>query len=128
MRKVVLMMLLAVVSSSAMAEWVNYGNNEVMTGYADPSTIRKSGNRVKMWTLSDLHNPKELAGVQFLSMKGQYEYDCKKEQLRPLHLTFHTESMGRGEVISKVDSNTKWEPVPPKSIAEDFLKVACLKK
>ncbi len=52
MHKAILMILLAVVSSSVMAEWILYGygnKKEVeITVYADPATIRKSGNTVKM--------------------------------------------------------------------------------
>jgi len=47
MYKVILMMLLAVVSSSAMAEWVEVDTSDDSTYYANPNTIRKSGNKVK---------------------------------------------------------------------------------
>jgi hypothetical protein len=51
MRKAILMMLLAIVSSSAAAAWVPFGGGEIATPtiYADPSTILKSGNEVKIW-------------------------------------------------------------------------------
>jgi hypothetical protein len=48
MRKPILMMLLAVVSSSAAAEWVELGSNEISTAYSDPATIRRNGDMVKM--------------------------------------------------------------------------------
>jgi hypothetical protein len=53
-KKLLLTLLLAVVSSSVMAEWVlygySYGNKKgiIITVYADPATIRKSENTVKM--------------------------------------------------------------------------------
>lgn len=53
MRKTILMLLLAVVSSSAEAGWIAVGDGENMTTYADPTTIRKTGDRVKMWALLD---------------------------------------------------------------------------
>jgi hypothetical protein len=48
MRKLILILLLAVLSSSAMAEWIKVGANDNSTIYADPATIRKEGNMVKM--------------------------------------------------------------------------------
>jgi hypothetical protein len=44
-----------VVSTSAIAEWVAIGETEEkdLTVYADPTTIRKTGNIVKMWSLDD---------------------------------------------------------------------------
>ena len=48
--------MLAVVSSSAMAEWIEIGSNDYhygfieVTAYADPTSIRKVGDIVKMRT------------------------------------------------------------------------------
>src|SRR5471030_1082964 len=53
MRKTILMMLLAVVSGSAAAEWEEVANNENATTYADFVTIRKEGNLAKMWDVID---------------------------------------------------------------------------
>ena len=55
MKKLLLTLLLAAVSSSAMAEWVYVAKNKEGTYavYADPTTIRKAGNTVKMWGLDD---------------------------------------------------------------------------
>ncbi len=38
MHKAILMMLLAAVSSSAMAEWVKVSEDRLVTVYADPTT------------------------------------------------------------------------------------------
>ena len=94
MHKVVLMMLLAVVSSSAMAEWIKIGStsmaDQTVTYYADPATIRKSGNMVKMWNLSDFKSAKDAGnGNIYMSTKAQYEFDCKEEQTRLLYLISH---------------------------------------
>ena len=44
---VAILILLAVASGSAMAEWVPVGGNDRFTLYSDPTTISKSGNMVK---------------------------------------------------------------------------------
>jgi hypothetical protein len=51
--KKLLLILMLVVSSSAMAEWVWVGKSEGFTTYVDPTTVRKSGNKVKLWRLTD---------------------------------------------------------------------------
>jgi len=51
MPKAILIILLTVVSSSAMAEWVKVSEDKLVTAYADPTTIRKLGDKVKMWAL-----------------------------------------------------------------------------
>jgi hypothetical protein len=59
MHKTILMILLVVISSSEMAEWVFVTETEeedFSTFYADPVTIRKSGNNVKMCVLNVLQH------------------------------------------------------------------------
>jgi hypothetical protein len=80
MRKTIFLMLLAVVSSSAAAEWVEVSKSETVTVYADPATIRKAGDMVKMWTLSDYKTPDDV----HRSRVYQHEYDCKEWQIRLL--------------------------------------------
>jgi hypothetical protein len=59
MKKLLLSLMLAIVSSSAVAEWVFVAETEeedFSTFYADPVTIRKSGNNVKMCVLNVLQH------------------------------------------------------------------------
>ena len=53
MKKLLLTLILAVMSSSAMAEWIAIHQDEEISTYANPATMRKSGNKVKMWVLFD---------------------------------------------------------------------------
>ena len=111
MYRAILVMLLAVVSSSAMAEWVAIAAADGIISYANPATIRKSGNKVKMWSLIDFNSVQEDAGDKFLSSKSQNEYDCKEERIRTLYFSWHSENMGDGDVVyidRKPDKN--WDP------------------
>lgn len=114
MHKATLMMLLAVMSSSAVAEWVPVVGNETVgaTAYADPATIRKTGNKVKMWDLLDYKTAQGDAGMQYMSMKAQTEYDCKEEQSRPLYLSFHSENMGKGKVVDTYNNPSSLSDFP----------------
>src|SRR5665647_2349544 len=103
MHKAILMMLLAVVSSSATAEWVGVSGDEAgtFTVYVNPATIRRAdNNKVKMWDLYDYKTGKEIAGKTFMSVESQSEYDCKEKQQRILYTTTHSENMGRGEIVN----------------------------
>ena len=129
MRNAILMMLLAVVSSSAAAEWVEVGSDETATVYADTATIRKARNRVKMWSLFDYKTVRvpDKPLQPYLSMRGQSEYDCKKQRSRGLSVSFHPGHMARGDVtlIHTNASPDNWRPVPPGSVIEALWKVAC---
>jgi len=126
MHKIILVILLAIVSSSAMAEWVRIGTTNKSTVYADPTTIRKSGNKVKMWVLYDFNSVKGVSGEKYLSSKTQAGYDCMEEQEKILYYSWHSKNMGRGDVFwSKNKPNLDWTPVIPGSMRKPFWKIAC---
>jgi hypothetical protein len=99
MRKVFLGLLFAAVTSSAMAEWeIATGHDEAIF-YVDKTTIRKSGQIVKMWSLFDFVAIQDDGSGPFLSSKDQSEYDCKEERSRTLYFTNHSGPMGTGKIV-----------------------------
>lgn len=128
MRKIILMILLAVASNSAMAEWVKVASNENTTIYVDQSTIQRAGKMAKMWHLTDFTTPSKDMGEAYLSTKDQNEYDCKESKLRRRASSEHSKNMGGGKVVYKDTYTSRWKPVPPDSGIEILWKFACLKK
>ena len=125
MKKLLLILILTAVSSSAMAEWVwvaETDKEDFSTFYADPTTIRRSGNNVKMWVLDDLSTVK-LDSLR--SIKSKNEYDCKEKQSRVLFVAFYSEHMGGGETILIRNERSDWEPFPPDSMVGALLEFAC---
>jgi hypothetical protein len=129
MRKAILMMLLAVVSSSAAAEWVAVGVTESSTVYADAATLAKAGDKVRMWHLVDFNSVQAKAtGRRYISEKLQYEYDCKEERARLLSFLSHTGNMGGGAMVEGDWHPQKWEPVTQGSVIDYLRKFACGKR
>lgn len=119
-------MQLAVVSSSAVAGWIEVGGNETTTIYADPATIRMAGNMVKMWHLIDYTEARGIAGLKpYLSAKAQDEYDCKQERTRTLSISLHSGNMGEDEVLGTSTDPGKWRPVSPDTLVETLWEFAC---
>ena len=129
MRKVILMLLLAAVISSAIAEeWVavSYTDDGGVTVYADPSTLRKEGNIVSLWTLGDFKKAEQIGNSKHvMSLKEQYEYDCKEQQMRRIHAAKYSENMGRGKEIDSSPIHEGWQEVPPSSLNEQMWRFAC---
>ncbi len=121
-------LLLAVVSGNAAAEWVQVGSNATTTAYADPATIRRAGDTVKMWDLLDFKAALEIHKKQYLSQKSQTEHDCKEEQSRILYVTAHSENMGAGVVVNSESGPGKWLPISPGSIRQSLWDFACRKR
>ena len=124
MHKVVLMMLLAVVSSSAMAEWVKVSEDKLVTAYADPTTIRKLGDKVKMWVMWDHLTAKVVNSKPHMSTRVQKEFNCKEETTRQIYATTFSGNMLEGNKID-TQGGRDWEPVAPRTHDEALWKFAC---
>lgn len=129
MYKTLLVMLLAVMSSSVMAEWteVVIPSDPVFskgrTVYVDLTTIHKTRNRAKMWHLEDFESVSGLREGHY-SMKSQREYDCKKEQSRILNTMLFKGNMGLGGAYSLQSDISDWEPVA-NPVAKTLWKIVC---
>ena len=129
MRKAILIMLLAGVSSGAAAAWERVGDNIDFIGYADPATIRKVGNMVQMWVLRDYKTAQVFEGGPYMSTREQFEYDCKQERLQLLTVFAHSENLAKGKIVhSESFDYEEWQPVPRGTINQSLWKFACGKR
>lgn len=124
MKKLLLILMLAIMNNYAKADWIEVGINEKFTVYADPTTIRKTVHKVKMWTLYDY---KELQKPGILSTRHEDEYECEKKQRQGLSISAYSGHMADGETIYYIENelDDDWQPVPPDSIFEAIMKFAC---
>lgn len=127
----ILVLLLLMVSTNVFAEWtkVTGSSDGDMTVYVDFGTIKRKGNKVKMWDLFDFKTVQETAGTRYLSQLSRNEYDCEEEIKRMLNLYWYSGNMRNGETVTS-QSNIKDDgtSIIPGSINEALLKVACDKK
>ncbi|MGC2456807.1 MAG: surface-adhesin E family protein [Gallionellaceae bacterium] len=128
MRKAILIVLLAAMSSNAMAEWEAVGGNETSTFYVNPTPIRNRGDKVEMWVMINYATIQEMAGFNPMSLKVKNEFDCKKEQIRTLGYTLYSGKMGGGNAVFVDSDPMNSRPVMPDSAEEVFWKFACGKK
>jgi len=129
MRKVILMMLFAAASGSAAAAWERVRENSELTSYADPATIRKSGNMVQMWVLFDYKTPQEFDGKPFVSIREQFEFDCNGERLQLVTVFSHAENMAKGRIVYSASFDyEEWQPIRRGTTNEALWKFACGKR
>ena len=123
-----LFIALQVLSSRvAYAEWVEVGITDEATVYADPATIQRKGDVVKMWHLHDFKTTQTVLKKSSLSSRSQDEYDCTAARHRALASTSFSGSMGSGTIRSSYSIKGKWEPVPPGTMTQSLWNVACEK-
>lgn len=126
MKKRVVGVLLICAAGSVMANWVRVRGDGVVTVLADPATIVRSGDVVKMWSVINYARPRTTSdGKTYASSRQQLEYDCTENQSRSLFFSRHTEYTGWGDVVYRNDTPGRWIPVPSGSIGGALIKFAC---
>ena len=125
MKKLLLVLMLIFMSGDAAAEWVEGGRSKDLIVYYDPTTIRKSGSKVIIWSLHDYKTAR--GQVEYRSVTLESEYDCIKKQSRRLFLSFYQKNMGAGTTIRKDINSRNWLPIATGTIKESIWKNACLK-
>ena len=131
MKQLLLGLMLLMTATAANAEWTAIDSADNFIQYVDRATIRRNGNLVKMWSLQNFKTVQKSAagGESYLSVKEQWEYDCKEEKKRVLAFSWFDGKMGSGKVVySDSDFRDKWSPVGPESIGEILWKIACGKQ
>ena len=127
MRKFLLVLLLAVVSNSALAGWVRI-KNEFVPAYIDTDSVSKDGEIAKLSKLYDYKAAQmDSHGKLMRSMVIRYEYDCESRSVRTLDLISYSGNMGVGNVLSEVSNpNVNWHPVNSDDSETKLFKYACL--
>jgi len=130
MKRLLLTILLFLSSNPAYADWVAVGGKveAEMGAYADPATMRREEDLVKMEVLFDFKTIQTKAGVSYLSAKAQMEYDCAEQRFRGHAVMYFSGNMGSGNVLDRNSGKGKWLPVSPGSLDQTLWKVACGKK
>jgi len=126
MRRVLATVLLTIVSTSALADWVYVTGNDFATLYMDFSTLRRQGNFVRVWTLSDWAKPEKLSDeVSYRSSRTLLEYDCIEEMTRIRASVAYADAMGKGTAVLSTTMISEWAHIPPESLAREMWEVAC---
>jgi hypothetical protein len=125
----VVMMVLAVASGVAVADWTKVVTTESDVDiYVDRASISKSGDIAKMWVMEDRKTADTFSGKTFLSAKLQYEYDCKDNQRRVLQSSLYSGQKAGGSNVQTGTKSGPWRPIAKGRVSEALWKVACGKK
>ncbi|MEI7682499.1 MAG: surface-adhesin E family protein [Betaproteobacteria bacterium] len=133
MRKMMMVLMLCGCCGGAAAAWVAVPNGDASTFYADPATLQKSGNFVRMAILLDykkaqLRDTLDERNRSYQSIKSLSEFDCKEIRWRRLNFTQHSSAMGLGATINSNPVAGMWEPASAAGAAGGLWKIACAKK
>jgi hypothetical protein len=130
MKKLILLILL-LFSANVLAEWTlleSAGSEDGFDVYVETQSIRRDGNKVKMWNMYDYKKVK-VDVKSYLASVSHVEYDCKEETLKLLDLFWYTGNMGQGVPVFS-NTNIKKDPISimPETIHESLFNIACRNK
>lgn len=127
MKKIILTLLSVLISSSAAAEWTRLGGGlDGSDIYVDFDTVRRNGDKVKLWTMQDFKPGKNKPKPKELSNKSYWEFDCKQELARIPGITIFSGEKGTGNIVaSNYNPNEPWAPLPPDSIGQMVFDMGC---
>ena len=128
MKKLLLILVLAFTSSSVMAELVEIVRTPETVYYADPTSLRVKGNRVRVLVLEDYVKNHD----HYRSQTMIDEFNCLKDEHRSYSYFSYSNNMGKGE--SKVvdfgrflEIVGEWSETKPGSIMDHIKDYACNK-
>jgi len=126
-----LCLLLVFNNSPASADWVAvekpYPVRELQTLYIDPATMRREGNLVEVWQLTDYRwmqgGPR--SSLRFLSTTTRKQFECMDKRLRLLGYTEYSRRMAAGNASNGYVDKDRWLQVEPDSINEALWEILC---
>ena len=129
MTRLLIIILFFLSNGPAYADWMSLGESDSgTTVYADPTTIRREGDLVKMWVLFDFKTVRTKEGVSYSSAKAHMDYDCAEQRYEGLAVMYFSGNMGNGNVIDRSSGKGKWLRISSDSLDHTLWKLACGKK
>ena len=120
-----LLALVMLIASPAWAGWSLVGESDKGAQfYIETDAIRREGNFVRVWELTNYLTPRVVNKIEFLSMRTRVEYDCKQDRSRTHTISIFANPYATN--LIQTDTFTQsWEDVPPKTIQWDLLQRVC---
>ena len=129
MTGLLLFILFFLTSGPAFADWMSFGESDSgTTVYADPTSMRREGDLVKMWVLFDFKAVRTKDGVSYSSAKAHMEYDCAKPRYEGHTVIYLSGNMGSGNILDRSSAKSMWIRISPGSLDHDLWKLACGKR
>jgi hypothetical protein len=131
---ILLLTLCALSGKPAAGEWMpleeRYQEPGLHTVYVEPDTLRREGDLVTVWHLTDYKMMQGNVGFaggshRFLSTKTHTQFDCAKKRARLLAYEEFSGHMGTGRRDDGLVDRSRWVPVKPDSLNHALWLLVC---
>lgn len=130
MKRLLLILVLILSSTPAMAEWSAvdspYQTPGLRTIYIDLTTIRHNGPFVSVSELMEYRLQQGgITGRRFRSAMSQKEFNCPAQKYRFLTYTDFVGSMGTGDARNGIVDFGAWHAIDPESVNQTLWELLC---
>jgi hypothetical protein len=117
-----IVVLCAVVSFAASAEWVLVSKNELGTSlYIDPN-IKIKGNLRMFWHMQDLSNADTQGDMSY---RGIWQYDCSEKLQRNMQVAAFKQPMAVGQKSDEAYQPSDWVMIGKDASSQAMLTFVC---
>jgi hypothetical protein len=117
-----IVVLCAVVSFAASAEWVLVSKNELGTSlYIDPN-IKIKGNLRMFWHMQDLSNADTQGDMSY---RGIWQYDCSEKLQRNMQVAAFKQPMAVGQKSDEAYQPSDWVMIGNDASSQAMLTFVC---
>lgn len=110
----------------AAPKWENLGLWKQGAFYVDRQSLVREGDFRRVYTALDYREPqKHQDGRSFRSTRSLLHLDCKKQEVRTLHLTLFAGPMLTGQVLEAEGILAEWQPIPGDTPMHRILWMMC---
>ena len=128
MKTLLLILSLFLISTSAYAEWTYFSNNVGGDiSFYDKSSVKRNGDKVKVWTYMDIADDKEAKSLNMASGRSLYEIDCVNETRKTLSFQSFTKHNLEGGMRDVPITNPTIKYIVPESSEAILMKLVCKK-
>ena len=125
MKKLYLLVILCLISSSAHAAWIKVWESDTSQHFIQSETVKYKNQLANFWLLTN-HNLPDESG--YLSYKQKIEMDCGYSQLRLIAQIGYEKKNGLGGSNHFRKAYEEWEEILPDSLGGELYRYVCLKK
>jgi len=125
MKKLYLLVILCLISSSAHAAWIKVWESDASQHFVQSEPVKYKNQLANFWLLTN-HNLPDESG--YLSYKQKIEMDCGYSQLRLIAQIGYEKKNGLGGSNHFRKAYEEWEEILPDSLGGELYRYVCLKK
>ena len=108
-------------------KWDNVVSNENDTVFFfDPNSVKKNGNLVQYWELTNFKEKLKSGNIIVSSSKSLVEVDCKNNRYRNIQVIDYEKEFGLGGIVNiDISGEKKWYSSPKESVSSVMEQKMC---